>query len=241
MTALPPPPFLPVLSCFASPGWEATIPTEILAKTEALFGAASEQHPARKWEYAMAQLAFATWRARKQHGLSAQRLLHLLDVGGAGSPLAQMLVGPQQTVLVVDPKLASSTGSEQPDGIVHLRKATIEQVAADGYSADALFSISVLEHVPDVDAFLAACSRVLAPNGLLFLTVDAWDPPVAGAKDTAHFHWMRQRIFDREMLQGLLELLQKQGFSPLGGVDLEYRGPLVYGYTFASIARVKEG
>jgi SAM-dependent methyltransferase len=219
----------PVLTRLAGPNWEADVDLRrFLPTVDTWFASGVEQHPMRRWEYAMALLARACWYAHlawlpdmpsKLPGSSPK----FLDVGGAGSPLHRMLDPTGGEVYIVDPKF-------------HM---TIEQAK---FSAGAIFSISVIEHVDDVTAFLEACARNLVHHGLLFLTMDAWDPPVdqEHAPDTAHFHWMRKRIFNPRTVGHLMDELQPLGFVPFGGVDLEYKGNTVYDYTFASLCMVKE-
>lgn len=228
------------LTRFAGPDWERQIPREFQEHVEKYFHTAVEQHPMRRWEYSMALLAWETWKAagyRAKHQITTEPY-RCLDVGGAGSPLGRMLVGPATHVSIVDPGLPPASSYTPLPGEIKLTPLPIEQLHLP-HPVDAFFSISVLEHVEDVDSFLYACNRLLATGGLLFLTVDAWDPPVEFSKDTAHFHWMRKRIFSRGMLLGLLDQLHMWGYEPLGAMDLEYKGNTVYDYTFASLALVK--
>ncbi len=220
-------PVVITLTRFAGPNWERELPA--IKVVERNFTCASPQHPMRKWEYTMGLLAFYAFRERSSY---CPHRCWVLDVGGAGSPFARMF--PETAyVAIVDPALPAS--AETIEELAH-------RLAGGPHRCDALFSISVIEHVPDLDGFLDACTTMLRPGGLLFLTMDAWDPPSDDyAKDTAHFHWMRERIFSVGMIEGLLEALEHRGFTPFGAVDLEYKGNTVYDYTFASLAMIKEG
>jgi SAM-dependent methyltransferase len=79
-------------------------------------------------------------------------------------------------------------------------------------SVDTVLSTQVIEHVPDVDAYLAECSRLLKPNGTLVLT--------------APMHWRHHESpydFLRFTRFGIARLLEKHGFGiknlePCGGV-----------------------
>lgn len=204
-----------ILSRFAGPNWEADPDLhDPLLVVDKFFNSASPQHPMRRWEYGMALAAYYEWA--RTWPVTVGRML---DVGGAGSPFHLML-----PVLVIDPAIDTPSTIETSERLL----------------ADAIFSISVLEHVEDPYSFLEACVQRLAPGGLLFLTVDAWDPPIENQKDTAHFHWMRKRIFTKQSINHLMEMMGEWGLRPLGEVDLEYKGNTVYDYTFGSICLRRE-
>jgi hypothetical protein len=177
-----------------------------------------EQHELRRWEYAMALRACSTW---------GKPLTVAYDVGGAGSPFFYML-----PVTVVDPDRPGSTSLAE---FVTQHNPPL---------ADAVFCLSVLEHVEHPVKFLYHLGCLVRPGGLLFLTMDV----TAYGTDpgTVHFAHMRKRIFtaqDRqrggtwpEVAAGLVEL----GFRYLGDADWAYHGHTLYGsYSFASLAMVK--
>jgi len=165
------------------------------------------QGPHRRWEYAMALRVL---------GDSAGKGL-CLDVGGAGSPfwkMARDLLG--LDVRVVDPKTTFP----------------LESCAA---SAPCVVCISVLEHVPDLYEFCSHLVRVTAPGGILFLTADIWNRSPY-EPDTAHYHWMRQRIFTPESWQHLAVWFAAVGFSAMGLTDWTYNGDQnEHGYSFCSL------
>ncbi len=170
-------------------------------------------HNNRRWEYALALEAYSRWRA----GHDAARAI--LDVGGAGAPFADVLSEIAVRPTTIDPHL----------------NTTIE--AYTGPRADALFAISVLEHVASVPAFLNACLAHVKPHGLIFLTMDCWD---CEGPDVAHFHWMRKRIFNADTWKRVLGYLQQHGGKLLGPADWHYHGHQLYGsYSMASLAVIK--
>lgn len=193
-----------------------------VAFVEAFGGEAlAQQHPHRRWEYALALRAFLTW-TQGQPPASLARPWRVLDVGGAGSPLASLLHRGLVEAAVCDP------GVNTP----------IEAAPYPDATFDAVFAISVIEHVPEVPPFLAACTRVLAPKGLLFLTADYWDTP---GPDTAHFHWMRERIYSQPSWDRLSRALRDLGLTRFDGVDPIYHGDQLFGsYTFCSLCFTKE-
>lgn len=191
-----------------------------------------EQHPARRWEYAMALHAWTKWRQPVVNSLDL-----LYDVGGAGSPFRYMLMEDlEHEVIVVDP--------EEPEpndwGLE-------EFIGANPRLADAVFCLSVLEHVEDLDQFLYHLSCLVAPGGLLFLTMDACGCPshaadmeVGEPPDQHHFHWMRKRIFGAADRRWVAERMLSWPFQVFGQADVfTYHGDHVYDYSFASLALVK--
>ena len=199
--------------------------TEELAIVDQHFTRDREQHPMRRWEYAMALRACTTW-----YDVTAKRPQGpVIDVGGAGSPFWRM-VNPYACTVI------------DPDGGVDLA----EHLRLGGALASEVYCLSVLEHVEDLDRFLYHLSCLVAPGGLLFLTMDYREQE---GPDTAHFHWMRKRIFAPSSYLGLVgDFPDAHGFLDrdfqlLGGMDgrqpLIYHGPQVYDYTFASLALVK--
>lgn len=190
------------------------------------FTSASEQHPMRRWEYAMALRAHQRWAGQGYQGMTAY------DVGGAGSPFAAMIDEQRgrnyRQTRIIDPEV---------------NRALADLFREPTVLGDCVFCLSVLEHVENLDEFLYHLSCLTAPGGLLFLTMDytnelhnatGWPP------DQFHFHWMRQRIANpwalgRYIAGPLLQL----GFGHLGDMDLTYNGDQVYNYSFASLALVK--
>lgn len=180
------------------------------------------QHPMRRWEYALTLHAITAWQAEREP-LTAP--LALLDVGGAGSPFVprlQALYGALLTTTLIDPVVNHG----------------IEQSTLPDASVDIVTCLSVLEHVPRPTPFLRACARHLRPGGLMVLTVDYWD---CEGEDTAHFHWMRERIYNRRSLTDVMTYCRETlGLRRFGGADWTYFGNHVYDYSFASLVLRKE-
>lgn len=213
------------LSKFLHPEDYATLAAErsLVDRLKAVDG----QHPHRAWEYSMALYALAAW-SRDTMPTAA---LKLADVGGAGSGFVYAVQTlSADPVIVIDPNL--------PPG--HIGKRTVEDYAAARAGVDqfdAMFVLSVLEHVAQPRPFLRACTHLLKPGGLLFLTVDAWDKH---GPDTAHFHWMRQRIYNLDTIIKVQQDLRDFGCRSFGGSDWEYGGDQVFNYSFASVAMIRK-
>ena len=179
------------------------------------------QHEHRRWEYALALKAVTRWRMARENG----HPLLCYDVGGAGSLFSLMLNAWTESIaIVVDPH-----ASQDP--------TTLEAFVHSGTPlADVVTCLSVIEHVKDASRFCYYLACLLAPGGLLVLTMDYWDK--CGA-DTAHFAHMRERIYCQQSLNQLRTICSQLGLTTFGGVDPTYHGAQVYNYTFASLVLEK--
>jgi len=218
--------------------------TEELAIVDQYFTSEREQHPMRRWEYAMALRALATWKEGRDYRDPST----IADIGGGGSPFSLMLKDPHP--IVIDP---SESGGE--DLAHYLTTPHWSMDESHPMLQQAVFCLSVIEHVDDLDRFLYHLSCLVAPGGLLFLTFDTTNSPED--EDRYHFHWMRKRIFrwtpelDPQFIgfrspfvylpnvTFLLAALTQQNFTLLGEIDGIWHGNQVYDYSFASLALVK--
>lgn len=244
---------LPYSTVCDLPG-QAEALTDFYAIVDRYPDAIKNQHAIRRWEYAMALSALTGWQlakvlpaivaaneARKVDGLCRTVSCapsQICDVGGAGSNFWQVLTEvTSEEILLIDPK---APVSGKPAGRCRLYAGSVEEYAANYPHGqfDILTCISVIEHVKEVRPFLRACHMLLKPGGLLFLTTDFWD---ADGPDTAHFHWMRERIYTADSIRALLISSHPLGFVSVGATDWHYHGPMVYDYSVASLALVKKG
>lgn len=190
------------------------------------------QHWSRRWEYGMALMALRIWKAtHPQFNVG-------YDVGGGGSPFVQMIHDSKQLTVykdfgVIDP--------EPPSGFT-----LAQYVRTNPRLADAVFCISVIEHVDDLDQFLYHLSCLVAPGGLLFLTTDfcdgSYDLKAGGVPDVYHWHWMRKRIFNVFSMNQTAGAFYRRDFEMLGGLEADWKwhGPIEnWGYAPASLALVK--
>jgi hypothetical protein len=182
-----------------------------------------EQHPLRRWEYALALHACTQWRDQGR-GRVIPDVIY--DIGGAGSPFHRMV-----RARVID-----------PDPCMQIEdRATLAEFVCQGTElAACVFCLSVLEHVEDFDRFIYHLSCLVAPGGLLFLTMDyCEDGRHDWPRDQYHFSWMRRRIFNLWAIGALLATFRRRDFQLLGDANFAWQGAHVYDYTFASLALVK--
>ncbi len=211
----------------------------------------------RAWEYSLALYALEYWGAHRPVDpvLSSEgwALLQqpplIADIGGAGSNFWRTLTHyTNKPVTRIDP---NHEWNEDRDAACYFRETLHQYIAtcvADGHATppqfDAVFAISVIEHVPskDLQQFEHDLVSLVAPGGLLVLTTDVGPTH----PDTYHFHWMRQRIYIPAGLAALhVVAVGSYGLRPLTPPDYHWEGPTIAapgpeGYTFGALAFVKD-
>jgi 2-polyprenyl-6-hydroxyphenyl methylase/3-demethylubiquinone-9 3-methyltransferase len=104
--------------------------------------------------------------------------LTILDVGCGGGLVSEPLARMGARVTGLDPgrenveaARAHAEGQTGPGGLdLSYRIGTIEDLAAGGAQFDAVVSLEVVEHVPDVAGFIKTCARLIRPGGALVLS-----------------------------------------------------------------------
>jgi len=99
--------------------------------------------------------------------------LAILDVGCGGGLLCEPLarLGGAVTGIDLEPtNLAVAARHAEAAGLaIGYRRVAVEQLAATGAPFDLVCVMEVVEHVPDMPSFLAACGRLVRPGGALVL------------------------------------------------------------------------
>lgn len=130
-----------------------------------------------------ARLAFVRNELVRHFGLKGASLrpltgLSVLDVGCGGGLVSEPLARMGATVLGLDPgrdnveAARTHAAAEIGSGRLPLtyRIGTVEELAAEGLQFDAVVCLEVVEHVPDVGAFLKTSARLVRPGGAMILS-----------------------------------------------------------------------
>lgn len=178
--------------------------------------------------------------------------LSVLDVGCGGGLLCEPLARLGASVTGVDAVARNieiaRTHAETAGVDVHYQAATVEELVAEKRQFDIVLNMEVVEHVADVNAFLAACSAVVADGGLMFFatlnrTAKAFGLAIVGAEYVLGWlprgtHDWRKFVRPSELTRALaaagIEVSDLTGvtFNPLTGqwslnrrdLDVNYMG-----------------
>lgn len=144
-----------------------------------------------------ARLAFIRDQLTAHFALDKQKLLKplaglsVLDIGCGGGLISEPLCRMGAEVTGIDPgnlnvEIAKQHASEQGLEITY-QATTVEDLAASGALYDAVVCLEVVEHIPDVDQFIKACSALVRPGGVLILstinrTIKSYALAIVGAE-----------------------------------------------------------
>lgn len=203
-------------------------------------------HEMRWWEYGSAIQLVLRWMAREKESVAKIRPMDILDIGSGWG-----VVGP--ALLLQFDRLIHMTEYE-PDQMYWADRAMCNQylertgrapinyhhfdlMAMPEQDYDAVFCISVLEHVPsphpERECWAELAKRV-RPGGVLFVDVDT--VPVQKPKGGYVFDELRAHNFDIGELKDRVRILEDCGLVPIGQPDWNYNGSVVHDFTFFRIA-----
>ncbi|RAI04020.1 bifunctional 3-demethylubiquinol 3-O-methyltransferase/2-polyprenyl-6-hydroxyphenol methylase [Acuticoccus sediminis] len=150
--------------------------------------------------------------------------LRIADIGCGGGLLSEPLARMGADVVGVD---AARTNIEvarihagQSGVAVDYRNTTAEDMVAAGETFDAVLAMEIVEHVADVDAFVAACAAMVRPEGLtVFATINRTPKAFALAIVGAEYvlRWLPRGTHQFHKLVRPVELeraLEANGLSP---------------------------
>jgi SAM-dependent methyltransferase len=151
---------------------------------------------ARSWEYVYAYHHIRAERARRG------RALAVADFGSGSTffPIAVARLGIDLTCLDIDPVCvrdmdAAARSLGVAPGSLQVKQSD-ERLPLGDASVDLAYSVSVLEHMPDPVPIVAELARILAPGGLLVVTLDI-DVEGDEGVSPAHFDALRAQLGER--------------------------------------------
>lgn len=103
--------------------------------------------------------------------------LTILDIGCGGGLISEPLARMGAKVTGIDPGqlniAIAQSHAEESKLAIDYRTTTVEELSETGITFDAVVCLEVVEHVPDVAAFVTACSALVRPGGaLVFSTIN---------------------------------------------------------------------
>jgi len=109
--------------------------------------------------------------ARDPKKLDCLKGLRMLDIGCGGGILSEPLARLRAQMVGADPSkenIAVASAHAQESGVaVDYRATTAEELAAAKERFDVVLAMEVVEHVVDVNAFVATCASMVKPGGLM--------------------------------------------------------------------------
>lgn len=147
------------------------------------FGALADRWWAPDGEFAAlhklnpVRLGYVRDAAIAHFGLESQTLrplegLKVLDVGCGGGLLCEPLRRMGAEITGIDASDQGIEAARDHAGKVGLtinyRHLTAEALVAEGETYDIVLAMEILEHVADIDSFIATCGRLVKPGGLMF-------------------------------------------------------------------------
>lgn len=125
------------------------------------------------------RLLYIRQKVEKHFGLApgAQKPfegLRLLDIGCGGGLISEPMARLGATVVAVDASdknIKTARLHAGRSGLdIDFRHTTAEALAEAGEQFDIIVNMEVVEHVADVNVYLAACKNLMKPNGIMLLS-----------------------------------------------------------------------
>jgi 2-polyprenyl-6-hydroxyphenyl methylase/3-demethylubiquinone-9 3-methyltransferase len=156
----------------------------------------------------------------------------VLDVGCGGGLLAEPLARLGATVTAIDAgteNLVAARAHAEASGLeIDYRDVTVESLAATAAPFDAVLAMEVVEHVSDLDGFLAACGGLTGGNGVLVLaTINRTLRSFLEAKIAAEYllRWVPAGTHDWRRFpkpSELAAILRRNGLSLIDAAGVGY-------------------
>jgi len=169
------------------------------------------------------RLAYMRDQACRHFKRDAQQIqslsgLRLIDIGCGGGLLSEPFARMGAKVTAIDASdkniKVARLHSEKMGLDIDYRCTTPEQICKEGSEAyDIVLALEIVEHVADVPEFLRACTKMVKPGGILFMstlnrTVKSYAMAIAGAEYVLRWlprgtHNWKQFLKPSELCSGL--------------------------------------
>jgi 2-polyprenyl-6-hydroxyphenyl methylase / 3-demethylubiquinone-9 3-methyltransferase len=111
---------------------------------------------------------------KESGGLKPLAGLRVLDIGCGGGLVSEPVARMGAKVTGLDPgeeNILAARAHSEPQGLdIDYRVGLVEDLAAAGETFDAVLCLEVVEHVPDVGAFVKTCASLVRPGGVMILS-----------------------------------------------------------------------
>ncbi|MCB1437529.1 MAG: bifunctional 2-polyprenyl-6-hydroxyphenol methylase/3-demethylubiquinol 3-O-methyltransferase UbiG [Rhodobiaceae bacterium] len=173
--------------------------------------------------------------------------LRLLDIGCGGGLLCEPMANLGASVTGADPSrrnIETARVHAREQGLeIDYRDTTAEALAGAGETFDIVLNMEVVEHVADVDRFIATCAALVRPGGLMFLatlnrTLKSFALAIVGAEYVLRWLPRGTHQWDRFVTPDeLARALAAGGMTPQAPVGVAYN-PLADSWRQSSDADV---
>lgn len=158
--------------------------------------------------------------------------LQLLDIGCGGGLICEPLSRLGGRVTGIDPAAENIEAAKRHAALTGLevdyRAAMAEELVATGELFDAVLVLEVVEHVPDVAAFLKTCAHLVRPGGLMVVstlnrTLKSFALAIVGAEYVLRWLPVGTHQWDRFIRPDELQrALRGAGLEPAGDRGMVY-------------------
>ena len=153
--------------------------------------------------------------------------LKFLDIGCGGGLLSEPMTRLGAAVVGADPSdiniETARIHADQQDLEIDYRTETAEELAKAGETFDVVLNMEVVEHVADVDLFVATCAGMVRPGGLMIIatinrTMKAFALAIVGAEYV--LRWLPRGTHSWEKFVTPDELAKALSSTKLKQIDL---------------------
>ncbi len=183
------------------------------------------------------RLAYIRDRVAARFGRDPKRLdglsgLRMLDIGCGGGILSEPLARLGAAVVGIDPSQSNVAAAQQHAGqsglSIDYRDTSAEALAQAGEAFDVVLAMEVVEHVTDLQLFLAAAAAMVKPGGLLFVatlnrTIKSFALAIVGAEYVLRWLPRGTHRWDKFVTPNELEIaLEQSGARVIGETGVIY-------------------